>query len=1081
MQALAALSVKRPVVATVLILVLIVVGLASVSRLGVDRFPNMDFPIVTVMTTLKGATPEEMETQVTEEIEKQVNTVSGIDTLTSSSSEGVSVVSVRFDLEKSGDVAAQEVRSKVDLALPNLPKDVDKPIVQKFDTSGGSIISFTLVAAGVPIRELTEFADKKLRPQIENLRGVGEVEILGGQARQVNVLLDPYSLRAYDLTATDVKGALLSQNLQVPGGALDQGDRRISVRTRGRVLDMDGLRNIVVSVRQGQLIRVRDVARVEDAEEEQVSVANVNGARALLLNVKKQSGANTVAVVQAVKDRLQQIQSSLPRGYETRVVRDQSTFILASLNAVEEHLVLGAILASLIVLMFLWNWRSALIASIAIPASLISTFTLMAVMGFTLNMVTLLALTLAVGIVIDDAVIVLENIYRFLEEKALTPRQAAIQATREIGLAVLATTFSLVAVFVPVAFMTGIIGRVLNSFGLTMAFAILVSLLIAFSLTPMLSSRWLRRPKETLREILSGPSPGVSGAESSGGNGKRHGKKQRHRSKSGLFGKIESGYGRVLHWALGHRWVIVIASLGVLMTVPPLGSRIGKGFMPDEDESQYSVSIRAPEGTSLAATERLVNRVAADIRKLPEVRYTMVTVADDTQRTRNLGSILVQMSQVEDRKTNTTELALMDRTRKEILTKYPRDLRTLVSPPSIFGGGATAEVTYALTGPDLDTLIRASNRVVEGLRRFPAAADADTSAVVGKPELGVSVDRNAAADLGVAVSDIATTLRVLVAGERESDFAEGGYQYDVNLRAQPRFRDSQEALSLFTVPSSKSGAGPIPLDQVVSYREGEGPSIIDRYARARQVTISANVAPGASEQAIHDKIEELVKQQNLGPLYRGDFTGRAKELGRTFSSFGSAFLLAVLFMYLILAAQFESWLYPIIILGALPLTLPFALLSIFVLGGSLNIFTMLGILVLFGVVAKNAILQVDHANGLREHGMPRGQAVVQACKDRLRPILMTTIAFVAGMIPLAASSGTGAGVSRATSSVIIGGQALSLLLTLVAIPVFYTLMDDLGNLTHRVRVRLFGHEDGGLADDEDLLPSPEAADEALID
>lgn len=1041
MQALAKLSVHRPVVAMVLILVLVVVGGLSYTKLGIDRFPKIDIPVVTITTTLAGATPEEMDTQVTEEIEKQVNSVSGIDTLTSTSSEGVSVVIVMFALEKNSDVAANEVRAKVDLALPHLPKEADKPVIQKMDSGSVAVLTVALAAKSADIRELTEFADKQFRPQLENVSGVGQVEIIGGQARQINVALDAYALRSYDLSAADVEAALASQNLQVPGGSLDEGTRRVSVRTQGRTTDLAALRNLIVSNKAGQPIRLKDVADIEDDKEEADSIANVNGERAVLLNVTKQSDANAVAVTEAVKERIRQMQSMLPSGYETRIVADGSTFIKASLNAVQEHLILGAILASLVILLFLCNWRSALIAALSIPASLIATFTLISLMGFTLNIITLLALTLAVGIVIDDAVIVLENIYRYLHEKKMSPRQAALDATQEIGLAVLATTFSLVAVFVPIAFMSGIIGRIFQSFGLTMAFAILVSLLVAFTLTPMLCAKWLRRPKQ------ASDAPAELAVEAG------------HSAKSGLFGRIEAFYGVVLGWSLRHRWVVIAVAIAVFASVVPLGKMVKVNFIPDDDQSRYVVSVRAPEGTSLAATESLMNRIAKDIRKLPEVSYTVVTVADDRQRTQNRGSVDVHMNEVEDRKTPTTQQDLMNRTRTEIMARYPRELRSAVSAVSPIGGGASAQVTYTITGPDLRKVMVAANRMVAELKQSPLTADADTSAVIGKPELGVAVDRDAASDLGLSVASIATTMRTLVAGKTVSNYAEGGHLYDINLRAQPQYRDSAEDLSLFTVRSSNPLIGSVPLDQVVSYSEGGAPSVVERYARTHSVAVSVNPAPGVSEQMLQGTVENLFKKQDIGSLYTGFFTGRAKELGRTMSSFLMALILATVFMYLILAAQFESWIYPLVILNILPLTLPFALFSLWIMNGSLNIFSMLGILVLFGVVMKNAILQVDHTNGLRAKGMKRNEAILMACKDRLRPILMTTIAFVAGMIPLAISSGTGAGTNRAMSHVIIGGQVLSLAVTLIATPVIYSLADSGMQLFQRLRKRVIGQDE----------------------
>jgi len=1048
MQALARLSVHRPVVATVLILLLVVVGGLAYKSLGVDRFPNVDFPMVSISTTLKGATPEEMDSQVTDEIEKQVNTVSGIDTLTSTSTEGVSVVSVQFVMEKDANVAAQEVSRKVDLAVPNLPKDCDRPVVQTMDTGASAVINIALSAKDGDIRDLTEYADKRLRPQIETINGVGEVDIVGGQARQINAALDPYALRSYGLSASDIETALGDQNLQVPGGTLDQGQRRVSVRTQGRTTDVDSLSRVIIAQKDGQPIRLSDVADVQDGEEEPESIANVNGKRAVMLSVKKQSGSNTVAVVKAVKERLGQLQCTLPRGYETKITNDQSTYIEASLDAVKEHLLLGAVLASLVVLIFLWNWRSAVIAALSIPTSLIATFALMKVMGFTLNMLTLLALTLAVGIVIDDAVIVLENIYRYLHEKNKSPREAALEATQEIGLAVTATTLSLVAVFVPIAFMSGMVGRMFQSFALTMAFAIMVSLLVAFTMAPMLCARWLRRGKPTNEQ-------GDTASPQAG-----------HSAKSGLYGRFEGGYGAVVNWALSHRWAVVLMVVGVLACVVPLAPMVKVTFIPDEDEGRFVVSVRAPEGTSLSATEGLMDRIAADIRKLPEVVYTVVTVADDAQATANRGSVDVHMKPVGERTTRTTQLDLIDKTRREILARYPSGLRTLVSAVSPVGGGggATAAVAYTITGPDLNKVIEAGSRVVADIRNNPKIADADTSAVVGKPELGVSVNRDAAADLGVSVATIANSLRTIVAGRKVSDFAAGGELYDINLRAQPRYRDSADSLALFTVPSTNPAVGSVPLDQLVTMREGGAPSVVNRYNRGRSVDVSVNPAPGASEGEVQSIVSQAFTKLNLGSLYKGGFSGRSKDLGSTVTSFVTAVLLAVLFMYLILAAQFESWLYPLVILSVLPLTLPFAMLSLWLLHGTVNIFSMLGILVLFGMVKKNAILQVDHTNGLREQGLDRRTAIVTACKDRLRPILMTTIAFVMGMIPLALSTGTGSGTSRAMSHVIVGGQTLSLGITLIAVPVFYALTDDMIQFFARLRRRLVrAPEDGSEA------------------
>ncbi|MBC8142326.1 MAG: efflux RND transporter permease subunit [Armatimonadetes bacterium] len=1037
MQALAKLCVNRPVFAGVIILMLVVVGAFAVPQLGIDRFPTIDFPSAVITTVIPGATPEEVDSEVTDELEKQIGSVAGIDTIQSSSSEGISVVQIQFTLETNGDTGAADVRSKIDQAIRNLPDEAERPVVLKIGGDSSPVIQFVLAGEGASIRDLTEYADKTLRPQIESQNGVGEVQIIGGRLRQINVQVDPYRLRSLGLSVIDLQNALRAQNAQVPGGFLDQGDRRVSVRTRSRAETLAELRNIVVKQTGTRAIRLGEVAIIEDGEEETTSLASLNGKPAVILSVRKQSGANSVAVVDIVKERLESFKASLPAGYSTKITNDQSVFAKAAVHTVQEHLILGSFLASGVVLVFLWNWRTTLISALAIPSSVIATFALMWAQGFTLNVITLLALTLAVGIVIDDAIIVIENIYKFLEEKKMKPKEAAIEGTKEIGLAVLATTLSLIAVFLPVAFMTGIVGRFLASFGLTMAFAIGVSLIVAFTLTPMLASRWLKTPKKTEEELPDNPDGS--------------------RAYVGAFGKLEKVYHDVLTWSLGHRWVIVIICFVALGSTVPMMGIVAKNFLPDEDESQFIVSVRATEDRSIQSTTRLMETIASDIRKnVPDVEDTVLTVGSDRNQTQNKGDILVRLRSVDERKSKKSQDELMAIVRTKVLPKYPKELRTLVSPPNAFGGGAQAGLQFVISGPDLDKLEKAATSIVDVLKKQQGIADADTSLVVGKPELSVAIDRARAGDLGVSATDVASALRIATAGSDISSFNQNGRRYDINVRALPEFRDQERSLKLFTVPSqNQAQAGGVTLDQVTQFKNDDAPSVVERYARQRSVTVSANLLPGTSEGTVQEQINKMLADQKLGPDYKGEYVGRSRELGKTFGAFGAAFLLSIVFMYLILAAQFESWVHPITILLALPLTVPFAILSIILTGGSLNIYSMLGILVLFGIVKKNSILQVDHANQLRERGLERNKAVLEASRDRLRPILMTTIAFVAGIMPLVVSSGVGAGTNRATGSVIVGGQTLSLLLTLVATPVFYTLFDDMTQGFTKLKRRFF--------------------------
>jgi len=1026
MQWLAALCVRRPVFATVLIVTLTVVGAFSFFRLGVDMFPKVDFPMIMITTVQPGAAPEQIETEVTDKIEEAVNTISSIDELRSTSSEGVSVVMVSFLLDKGVDVAAQEVRDKVSSVMQLLPRTVQQPKIEKMDPDAAPVLSISLTA-NKSVRDVTEFADKVLRRQLESVSGVGQVLVIGGRKRQINIRLDADRLRAHNLTVTDVSRALQAQNVEVPGGRVDQGQQSLNLRTRGRVQSVAEFGDIVIREKDGHPVRVVDVAQVEDGEAEPETIASLNGTATVLLQVRRQSGTNTVEVVEMVRERLDEIKATLPAGYEVRIAHDASDFIRASIRSVEEHLVVGSILAALVVLVFLVNIRSTVIAAIAIPTSIIASFSLVWYMGFTLNLMTMLALTLAVGIVIDDAIVVLENIYRFIEEKGMDHHTAAIEATEEIGLAVLATTLSLVAIFVPVAFMGGIVGRFMQSFGLTMAFAILVSLLVSFTLTPMLAARWLK------------VNP--------------HGKDHHSSKNSRVFRAVDMAYTRMLEWAMGHRAIVAVVAVLVLMSSVPLFIIVNKNFLPLDDQGEFDVHIRAPEGTSLEGTELIANRVGKAIReRIPEVQYTLTTIGGDPAQTRNLATVYVKMLPLERRERDQfTAMAII---RDELLPALAPGMRTSVQQVAFVGGGGSmnAAVQYLINGPDLAVLEKIGNALVAKAQTFPGVVDVDTTLNVGKPELGVHLDRPKAADLGVQVGDAAEALRLLVGGDQVTTYNEGSEQYEVHLRALAQDRSTQQAIGALTVPSNRLGS--VSLDNIATFVPSTAPSTISRLSRQRQVTVLANLLPNGSQAAVQDAIAAEFERIKPGPEYRGRYTGPSKELGRAGENFVLAFLLSFVFMYLILAAQFESWLHPVTILLSLPLTLPFALLSLIAFGQSLNIFSALGLLVLFGVVKKNSILQIDHANQLMERGLNAHDAVIQASRDRLRPILMTTFAFVAGMVPLIVSEGSGSGNNRAIGFIIFGGQSLALVLTLVATPVAYSLFADASAwLARRGRIR----------------------------
>lgn len=1023
MQTLAAICIRRPVFATMLIMCLVVLGLAAYQNLGVDYFPKVDFPTVTVTTTLRGASPEEVETQVTKRIEEAVNTVSGIDELRSTSSEGVSQVFITFVLEKNGEVGAQEVRDRVSAILGQFPRDTDPPVVLKLASDASPVLN-VVFSSPRDLRETTKLIDDRIKKNIESLSGVGQVTFAGDRQRQIQVWLDGEKMYSYNLNVDQIRTSLALQNVEIPGGRVDQGSRELSLRTLGRVERPQDFNRVIAANVGGKPVRISDIGDVVDGYEEPRSLCRLDGAPAVLLAVRKQEGANTLEVIKTVKARIAELSKALPPDFKLTYTRDQSDFINDAFQAVQEHLILGGILAAAIVFVFIRNWRSTLITAVAIPTSIISTYTLMNLMGFTLNQITMLALVLMVGIVIDDAIVVLENIFRFMEEKHLTPYEAAIRGTADIGLAVLATTLSLAIIFIPIALMGGIVGRFMSSFGYTAAFAIMVSLLVSFTLTPMLCSRFLK--------------PTVA----------KHGAKDT--KESFLFRIFDVPYKALLRWSMAHRWAIVLVALAVFASTAPLMNALAKDFLPTDDQSEFEVLVRMPPGSSLDGSDAAMKSLEAELKSLPGVRNMLTTLGSDAQKQVDRGSILLELTPPKERP---SQAQLMLQARRKLARFH--DMVIAVQLPSLFqGAGQESDFQFYVKGPDLNQLDKYTKTIKAKLATIPGVTDIDSSYEAGKPELRVRINRDKASDLNVSVSSVATALRTLVGGDTQATtYREGDDRYDVQLRVDKEFRSSPSALSRLFVPSTTLGN--VAVSNVAALEESTGPTQISRVNRQRQILISANFVNGQALSNVIPLVDETVRSLNLSPEYSTGLLGKSKEFGRAIGLFLLAFALSFVFMYMILAAQFESFIDPITILLSLPLSVPFALASLLLAHENFSIiYTSLGILVLFGIVKKNSILQIDHIKSLRREGLPRLDAILQGCEDRLRPILMTTAALVAGMIPLALGGGAGAGSRRTVAIVVIGGQTMCLILTLVVTPVAYSLFDDLAHL--KLWTRIFG-------------------------
>ncbi len=1014
---LADTSIKRPVFATMVIAALVLLGIVSYPSIGVDLFPKIEFPIINITTTLKGASPEIMDVDVTDKIEEAVNTINGVKTIQSSSIEGRSVVTVEFVLERDIDLAVQDVREKISLIRGKLPKDIDEPIIEKVDPDATPILWLGLTGANKTIRELSTYADEVVKEQIQKINGVGAIRVAGMRLRQVRIWLDADRMRAYGITAQDVTRALARENVEVPGGRIEGKTKEYSVKIKGEFTDPQQFNDLIVGYSKGSAVRIRDIGKAEDGMEEKRTIARFNGNPAIGMGIQKQSGTNTVEVIDRVNKELVNIKKTLPPGMRLDVSFDQSVFIKRSINEVQHHLVYGGVFASIAVLLFLKSLRITLISALAIPTSIISTFAIMYFMGFTFNNMTMLALSLSIGILIDDAIIVIENIHRHIHE-GMKPMEAASFATKEIGLAVMATTLAIVAIFLPVAFMKGLVGRFFVQFAFTVVFAVMVSMFVSFTLTPMLASRFLKRETSQTKKTRF---KGVSEVLDKG------------------YDALERIYRIALEYALNHRIKILCGAIAVFILSMFITNFLGKEFTPSEDQSRVAVRLQAPVDYSVDEIDAMFKKAEDEIRKLPEVVSVFYT--QGFFGSVNKGNMFVGFKPKAERKKSQEQLKA--EMRKIIRDKVP-GLKASVEDISFLGGGIrNVPIQYVIRGRDLNALEKYMNQITADFAKLPGIVDIDSSVEAGKPEVKVFIDRDKAADLGVDIATVAETVNILIGGEVDvTKFKDNakGRRYDVRARLQAEDRAKPDDLGRLMIRARDGRL--IELANIISVNEGGGPSVINRVDRQRAVALFANLEKKPLGQA---KAElDGIAARILPADYTTAYKGAADLMGETFYYLIFALVLGVVMAYMILASQFESFIHPITVLLSMPFSFIGAFGALLVTGNTLNIFSFIGLILLMGLVKKNAILLVDYTNTLRQRGMERKEAILHAGPVRLRPILMTTVAMVFGMMPIALGIGEGAETRAPMAITTIGGLITSLFLTLLVVPVAYDLFDDIG-------------------------------------
>ncbi|HSI53749.1 MAG TPA: efflux RND transporter permease subunit [Ramlibacter sp.] len=1049
------ISLKNPVFATMVMLAIVVLGLFSLQRLKVDQFPNIDFPVVVVTAEYPGASPEIVESEVTKKIEEGVNSIAGINALTSRSYEGQSVVIIEFQLHIDGRKAAEDTREKVAAIRPLFRTEVKEPRVLRFDPSARAIWSLAVLpdttkGAAMNAVELTNWSDQVLKKRLENVRGVGSVTLVGGTKREINIYLNPVAMEALGITADQVVAAVRNENQDLPLGAIRSLAQERVVQIDARMQRPEDFGRIIITRKgagaaaqsgAGTAVRVDQVARISDGAQEVDSLALYNGGRTLLLTVQKSQDENTIEVVDGLKKTVAELSAQLPPGVRLEQITDGSRPIRVSVENVRRTLIEGALLTVLIVFLFLNSWRSTVITGLTLPISIIGTFLFMNMFGFTINMITLMALSLCVGLLIDDAIVVRENIVRHVQ-MGKPPYQASLDGTQEIGLAVLATTFSIVAVFMPIGFMGGIIGKFFHEFGITIVAAVMISMFVSFTLDPMLSSIW----HDPEIEAHGKPKANPSFYDKTIGR------------VTGWFDtateSLAHGYQDILRWSLGHKLATVLLAVGIFITSIVMVPLLGTEFVPKADFSETSLNFYTPVGSSLEATEAKARQVEAIVREFPEVKYTLATINTGNAQGKMYASVYVRMV---DRKNRSRSVDQMASVLRERLKQVPGINVTHVGLLDAVGGNK--QVEFSLQGPDLKELERLSRLVSERIRGVPGLVDLDSSVKPDKPVVGIDIRRDAASDLGLSVAQIATSLRVLVAGQTVGNWrAPDDQTYDVNVRLSPDARNAPGDLERlpFAVGNAADGSTRVVrLNQVAAIRDSTGPNQINRRDMTREVAINANVYNRSAGEVSND-IRAVLDTIAFPPGYRYQFSGSTKNMAESFGYAVSALVMAVIFIYMILASQFKSFLQPMALMTSLPLTLIGVVLALLMFRSTLSMFSIIGIVMLMGLVTKNAILLVDFAIRMREQGMNRTESLLLAAKVRLRPILMTTLAMIFGMVPLAFALTEGSEQRAPMGQAVIGGVITSSLLTLVVVPVVYCYLDDLANWFSRRKPRAGG-------------------------